>query len=272
MSRDSQTPYTGPIKLVVMDLGGTVNDGPQDLSHLFPNDDGMGVKTPIITFEKIFNKYNMDVDWDTMRKPLGVFKRDHLHEILKLPAAAAEFKKAQGREWSEDDLDDMFAQFRELVVEVALTDEIIRPIDGCKECIDQLRSAGIIVGCDTGFPKEAYDAIYAELAKTHGIEFDVTSDSENVRGRPSPFLVYDCMDKANVYPAEAVVKGDDIEAGLHEGRNSGAWTVGFYASGTHDYERLQKARPDYLIPSVKYLPEIIFGEIQPRLLRGERPG
>ena len=264
--------YTGRIKLVVMDLGGTVCDGPQDLSKIIPNDDGYGVKTPIITFEKIFKNYNMEVDWETMRKPLGVFKREHLHEILKLEDVAAEFKKAQDREWTEDDLDDMFAQFRELVVEVALMDDIIRPIDGCKECVDQLRAAGIIIGCDTGFPKEAYEVIYETLAKKYGIEFDVTADSETVRGRPTPFLVYDCMDKANVYPPEAVVKADDIEAGLHEGRNSGAWTVGLYASGYHDYERLMKARPDYLIPSVKYLPELIFTEIQPRLMRGELPG
>ena len=77
---------------------------------------------------------------------------------------------------------------------------------------------------------------------------------------------------ANIYPVEAVVKADDIELGLHEGRNSGAWTVGVYATGVHGYERLQMANPDYLIPSVSYLPELIFTQIQSRLMRGEMPG
>ena len=44
------------------------------------------------------------------------------------------------------------------------------------------------------------------------------------------------------------------------------------ASGVHGYERLQKADPDYLIPSVKYLPELIFNQIQSRLMRGDQPG
>ena len=264
--------YAGPIKLVILDIAGTVCDGHQDLSHLYSNDDGRAVKGPVIAFEKIFQNYKMDVDWATIRKPMGVFKKEHLRKLLEDEDVADQFTKMQGRDWTEDDLEEMFAQFRPTVAKVVVTEELVRPIDGVKECVDQLRAAGIKIGCDTGYPKEAYEAIYRTLADKHGIEFDVTADSESVPGRPSPFLVYDCMSKANVYPPEAVVKGDDIEAGVHEGRTSGAWTVGFYASGDHGYERLLSARPDYLIPSAKYLPELIFTEIQPRLMRGETPG
>ena len=35
----------------------------------YPNDDGKGVKAPAITFEKIFQKRKMDVDWATIGKP-----------------------------------------------------------------------------------------------------------------------------------------------------------------------------------------------------------
>lgn len=80
------------------------------------------------------------------------------------------------------------------------------------------------------------------------------------------------MSQTNVYPVEAVVKADDIELGLHEGRNSGAWTVGVYASGVHGYERLQMVNPDYMLPSIKYLPELIFTQIQSRFMRGGQPG
>ena len=48
------TRYIGPIKLVILDIAGTVCDGPQSLSHLFPNDDGLAVKGPVIVFEKMF--------------------------------------------------------------------------------------------------------------------------------------------------------------------------------------------------------------------------
>ncbi len=62
--------YTGKIKMVVLDIAGTVCDGPQDLRHpSYPNDDGKGVKAPAIAFEKIFQKRKMDVDWATIGKP-----------------------------------------------------------------------------------------------------------------------------------------------------------------------------------------------------------
>ena len=264
--------YTGPIKLVIMDIGGTVCDGPQDLRHDYPRDDGLAVKGPVIVFDQIFQKYEMDVDWATIRRPMGKFKKEHLRDILQFEEVTEKFRKAQGRDWTEDDLDDMFDQFRPTMAQVAVTDDLIRPFDGVKECVDRLHAAGILVGCDTGYPQETCDAIYSTLSENFGITFDVTADSENVRGRPTPFLVYDCMSKANVYPPAAVVKADDITAGVQEGCNSGAWTVGIYATGAHDYETLKKLRPDYLIPAAKDLPDTVFDQIQPRLKRGELPG
>ncbi len=264
--------YTGPIKLVIMDIGGTVCDGPQDLRHNYPRDDGLAVKGPVIVFDQIFQKYEMDVDWVTIRRPMGKFKKEHLRDILQFEEVTEKFRKAQGRDWTEDDLDDMFDQFRPTMAQVAITDDLIRPFDGVKECVDRLHAAGILVGCDTGYPQETCDAIYSTLSENFGITFDVTADSENVRGRPAPFLVYDCMSKANVYPPAAVVKADDITAGVQEGCNSGAWTVGIYATGAHDYETLKKVGPDYLIPAAKDLPDVVFNQIQPRLKRGELPG
>ncbi len=266
------TRYTGPIKLVILDIAGTVCDGPQDLKHLYPSDDGLAVKGPVIVFEKMFQKFGMDVDWPTIRRPMGKFKKEHLAEILAFDEVAAMFRQAHGRDWTETDLNEMFDIFRPTMAEIAVTDELIRPFDGLKEAIDELQSAGILVGCDTGYSKEACEAIYRTLDETHGIRFDVTADSENVRGRPTPFLVYDCMYKTNIYPPAAVIKADDITAGVQEGANSGAWTVGIYATGAHDYETLRAAGADYLVPGAKNLPELIFNEIQPRLMEGALPG
>lgn len=264
--------YQGPIKLVILDIAGTVCDGPQDLRHLFPNDDGLAVKGPVIVFERMFRKFKMDLDWATIRGPMGRFKKDHLRDILSIPEVSEQFQKIHGRNWTEQDISEMFEMFRPEMAKVAVTEELIRPFEGIKEAIDKLRAAGIKAGCDTGYPKETCDAIYGTLAKKYGVIFDVTADSENVRGRPTPFLVYDCMYKANAYPPAAVVKADDITAGVHEGANSGAWTVGIYATGAHDYETLRRAGADFLVPGARYLPDLIFSEIQPRLIRGDLPG
>ena len=264
--------YTGPIKLVILDIAGTVCDGPQDLNHLYPNDDGLAVKGPVIVFDKMFNKFGMDVDWETIRRPMGKFKREHLADIMAFDAVAAQYRAVHGHDYTESDLDEMFNIFRPTMAGVAVTEDLIRPFEGLKEAIDRLQADGILVGCDTGYPKETCDAIYGTLEEKHGIRFDVVADSENVRGRPTPFLVYDCMYKANVYPPAAVIKADDITAGVEEGANSGVWTVGITETGAHDRDTLMKAGAHFTVPGARDLPELIEKEIQPRLLRGELPG
>jgi phosphonoacetaldehyde hydrolase len=264
--------YRGQVKLVILDIAGTICDGPQDLRSLYPNDDGLAVKGPVIVFEEMFKRYDMQVDWATLRKPMGKFKKEHLKEILQIPEVEAQFRKVHKRDWAQKDINEMFDHFRAQMAEVAVRDELIRPFAGVKEAIAQLQDEGIYVACDTGYSAEACEAIYGTLASRHGIKFDAVADSEGVRGRPTPFLVYDVMDKLSVYPPAAVVKADDITAGVQEGANSGAWTVGLYRTGAHNFEQLRDAGADFLVPGARYIPDLVFGQIQPMLMRGERPG
>jgi phosphonoacetaldehyde hydrolase len=185
---------------------------------------------------------------------------------------ASLFEKQYGRAWAEKDLEAMFADFRPILDEVIVREDLARPIDGTKECIAALRDGGMIIGCDTGYTASASKLLNAVLAKQYGIRFDVTTNAEDVKGRPSPFMVFACMDKADVYPVEAVVKVDDTCAGMHEGRNAGAWTVGVYGTGNDTYEQLNEVEPDFLVASIAYLPDIVYGQIEPRLRRGELPG
>ena len=97
--------YTGSIKLVILDIAGTVCDGPQSLSHPFPNDDGLAVKGPVIVFEKMFQKFGMNVDWETIRWPMGKFKREHLADIMAFEDVAGQYRKVHGRDYKESDLD-----------------------------------------------------------------------------------------------------------------------------------------------------------------------
>ncbi len=264
--------YAGKIRLCVLDTAGVVCDGPQDLRHIYPGDDLKGCKAPVIPFVEALRRHRLTVDWATVRKPMGVFKRTHLQMLLEDESVKAQFRKEYGRDWNEQDLDRIFQEFQPLLDEVIVKDELSTPIPGTLECVRKLREADIVVGCDTGYTVSASTALRKVLKEKHGLEFDVTTDAETVKGRPSPFMVLDLMNKANVYPVEAVVKVDDTAAGMYEGRNAGAWTVGLYMTGSNDYEQLAKAKPDFLVPSIKYVPEVIFYQIEPRLRRGELPG
>jgi phosphonoacetaldehyde hydrolase len=264
--------YTGKIKLAVLDTAGTVCDGPQDLRHIYPNDDLRGCKAPVIPFEELFKRHHINLDWQLIRKPMGMFKKTHLKMLLEDGEIKEQFRREYGRDWTEKDLDGLYGEYLPLLNDAIVRPELAKPIDGAKECIDKLREAGIIIGCDTGYTKASSTALNRVLEKDYNIIFDVTTNAEEVKGRPSPFMVFDCMDKANIYPVEAVVKVDDTEAGMYEGRNAGSWTVALYATGSNDYDKLARAKPDFMIPSIKYLPEIIFFNIEPALARGQRPG
>src|SRR5580704_7215577 len=54
---------------------------------------------------------------------------------------------------------------------------------------------------------------------------------ETPTGRPSPLMIYKTCAELGVWPLSRVVKVDDAEAGIAEGRAAGCFTVGVSASG-----------------------------------------
>ncbi|MDZ4055129.1 MAG: phosphonoacetaldehyde hydrolase, partial [Phenylobacterium sp.] len=54
---------------------------------------------------------------------------------------------------------------------------------------------------------------------------------ETPEGRPSPLMIYKACADLGVWPLSRVVKVDDAEVGVAEGRNAGCFTIGVAASG-----------------------------------------
>lgn len=269
--------YSGKIELAVLDTAGTFCDGPCDLRHRWPLDDLRGCKAPVVPFYEALLQFGIELDWASIRKPMGNFKPTHLEMLLNLPEVEVQWQEKYGRKWNKEDFDKVLATFRPLMTKYIVDEDLAKPIDGAVECIEKLRKAGILVGCDTGYYQEDSKALNKVLESKFGLKFDVVTNAEKVPGRPWPFMVYDCMLEAQkltkkVIPIESVVKIDDTAPGMLCGNNAGCWTIGLYASGSNDYDTLAASKPDFLVPDVSYVPEIIFGQIEPRLKRGERPG
>jgi len=264
--------YTGKIHLAVLDTAGTFCDGPQDMSHRWALDDGRGCKAPVVPFYEALKMNGIELNWASIRKPMGNFKPTHLRMLLELPEVIEQFQTKFNRMPNEQDFEKILADFKPLMSKYIIDEDISKPIEGSLEAIAKMREAGIIVGCDTGYYDADSKMLNKQLEEKYGMKFDVTTNAEIVQGRPSPFMVYDCMAKANVHVIESVVKIDDTAAGMICGNNAGCWTIGLYATGSNEYDQLKASKPDYLVPSVKYVPEIIFYDIEPRLRRGERPG
>lgn len=269
--------YTGKIELAVLDTAGTFCDGPGDLRHRWPLDDLRGCKAPVVPFYEALKEHGIELDWATIRKPMGNFKPTHLRMLLNLPEVSQQWEEKYGRPWNETDFDNILATFRPLMTKIIVDEDLAKPIEGAAECFNELKKAGILVGCDTGYYQEDSQRLNKVLAEKYNLVFDVATNAEKVPGRPWPFMVFDCMLEAyklnkKVIPVEAVVKIDDTAAGMKCGNNAGCWTIGLYASGSNTYEELAASKPDFLVPDISYVPEIIFGQIEPRLRRGERPG
>lgn len=269
--------YTGKIELAVLDTAGTFCDGPCDLRHRWALDDLRGCKAPVVPFYEALKQFGIECDWAAIRKPMGNFKPTHLRMLLDLPEVSSQWRQKYGRDWTEEDFEAVLAVFRPLMSKYIVDEDLAKPIDGAVECINELRKAGILVGCDTGYYEQDSLALNKVLEDKYGLKFDVVTNAEKVPGRPAPFMVFDCMKSAweltkKPIPVEAVVKIDDTAPGMKCGNNAGAWTIGLYASGSNTYDELAAAKPDFLVPDVSYVPEIIFGQIEPRLRRGEKPG
>ncbi|MDR2075551.1 MAG: HAD hydrolase-like protein [Desulfovibrio sp.] len=267
-----QRGYRGKTSLVVLDLAGTLCDGSQDLRRRWPEDDMLGCKAPVLPFYALFQRHGITLEWPVIRQFMGMYKPDHLRLLLELPEVREQYLRLYGHPYTRGEYLAWLEEFRVLLAQFALDDDLARPVDGAGQCLAELRQADILVGYDTGYFNGIANALVQKLADQHGLFLDVGSNSDVAHGRPSPGMIYDCMMKAKVWPSEAVVKVDDTAAGILSGNNAGCWTVGIYASGSHTYDKLQTARPDFLLPSIKYLPALIFSSIDPRIRAGGRPG
>lgn len=270
--------YKGPIKLVVLDWAGVTLD--------------YGCYAPAVVFIEVFKRKGIDISMEQARGPMGRFKRDHIKCILEwYPDVSARWKEKYGREWTDEDVGDMFENlFKPLQLEVIRNYSGLIP--GTLDTVEWLRGRGIKIGSTTGYFREAAEINLEEAIKQR-YKPDATFCSDDVpAGRPSPWMVMRNMMETNVFPPAAVVKVDDTVVGVEEGLNTGTWAVGVSKTGTlvglneaeirdtptakleamveAANDKLRRAGAHYVIEEISQLPHVIM-EIEERLRRGERP-
>jgi phosphonoacetaldehyde hydrolase len=106
-----------------------------------------------------------------------------------------------------------------------------RLIDGAVAVVEALRAEGIKVGSSTGYTREMMAPVLREAA-AQGYDPDhLVCSGETPAGRPTPLMIYKACAELGVWPLTRVVKVDDTDAGVAEGRAAGCFTVGIAASG-----------------------------------------
>jgi phosphoglycolate phosphatase-like HAD superfamily hydrolase len=67
------------------------------------------------------------------------------------------------------------------------------------------------------------------------------------------------MEVTHTTDVHRVMKVGDTPADIQAGINAGVYTIGVL-SGAHDADSLKKAHPNYIIPTIAKLPELLLQE------------
>jgi phosphonoacetaldehyde hydrolase len=200
--------------LVIFDWAGTMVD--------------FGCEAPVKALIEAFGAEGVVIDEATARLDMGKAKVDHVKALLADPAVNAAWRTRHGRSPGVADIDALMARLGPLMREYAAQASTLIP--GARDTFERLLAAGLRVASSTGYTRDMMEPVLARaLAQGYAPEHVVCS-GETPTGRPSPLMIYKACAELGVWPLSRVVKVDDAEAGIAEGRAAGAFTVGV-ASG-----------------------------------------
>jgi phosphonoacetaldehyde hydrolase len=271
-----QTPYTGPVRAVVLDWAGTAVD--------------YGCIGPVAVFMEVFKRRGVQVTTEEARAPMGLMKKDHVRSMCQSESVAAKWRKAHGREPDESDVEAMYADVEPLLVSTVA--HYADPIPGLSKALAAFQRDGIRIGSTTGYTAPMMAVLAPEARRRGYIPDSIVCPSDVPAGRPYPWMCYQNAINLQVYPMEAMVKIGDTVSDIDEGLNAGMWTIGVAKTGNelgmteaevaalaaHDLrrgldaidERFRKAGAHYVAESIEQCPPLI-AAINARLAHGERP-
>jgi len=271
-----KTPYTGPVKALVLDWAGTAVD--------------YGCIGPVAVFLEVFKRRGVEPSIEEARTPMGLMKKDHIRAMCAMPELAARWAAVHGKAPNEADVDAMYQDTEPLMVDCIKDHAELIP--GLLEAVAHFRDMGIRIGSSTGYTGPMMDVLRPEAAR-QGYEPDAVYCSTDVpAGRPFPWMCYRNAMDLGVYPMEAMVKVGDTISDVQEGLNAGMWTVGLSKSGNElglpldevetlataeltarlcvIEDRLLEAGAHYVVEDITQVPAVL-ADINERLSQGEHP-
>lgn len=201
--------------LVIFDWAGTMVD--------------FGCHAPVSALRAAFALRAVTISDSQARRDMGKSKDDHVRALLADTCVAQAWEKAQGRRSNEGDVRALMIDLSPLMREQAA--RAAQLIDGARIVVEALRAEGIKVASSTGYTREMMLPVLQAAAAQGYAPDHVVCSGETPQGRPSPLMIYKACAELGVWPLSRVVKVDDTEAGVREGRAAGCFTVGVSASG-----------------------------------------
>jgi phosphonoacetaldehyde hydrolase len=201
--------------LVILDWAGTMVD--------------FGCQAPVIALKEAFARRGVALTDSQARRDMGKAKEDHVRALLQDPAVAKGWEEARGVAPAGTDVAALMTDLGPLMRDQAA--RAARLIDGARCMVEALRAAGVKVASSTGYTRDMMAPVLSEAAAQGYIPDHLVCSGETPVGRPSPLMIYKACAELGVWPLSRVVKVDDTESGVAEGRAAGCFTVGVAASG-----------------------------------------
>ena len=121
--------------------------------------------------------------------------------------------------------------------------------DALPAYFERLRTAGVKIGLNTGYPHRLQDAILDKLNLAEMVDA-YTSAQEVPCGRPSPYMVHSLMAKTGVQDVRLVAKAGDTERDIGEGLNAGCGQVIGVLSGADNAACLEAAGAHTIVGNI----------------------
>ena len=201
--------------LVIFDWAGTMVD--------------FGCNAPVIALLEAFKRHGVRITDAQARRDMGKAKIDHVRALLQEPTVAAAWLQARGTVNMESDTAVLMADLGPLMRDQAA--RASKLIDGALGTVAALQAEGLRIASSTGYTREMMAPVLSAAASQGYAPETVVCSGETPAGRPTPLMIYKICAELGVWPLSRVVKVDDAEAGVAEGRAAGCFTVGVAASG-----------------------------------------
>lgn len=211
----SAPPRLSDFSLAIFDWAGTMVD--------------FGCRAPVEALLTAFGRHGVSLDETAARADMGKAKDVHVRALLARPEVAAAWRAAHGQPPGEADVALLMADLGPLMRDAA--ERAARLIPGAPETVAELRRAGLKIASSTGYTREMMQPVLACAADQGYSPDHLLCAGETPEGRPSPLMIYRACADLGVWPLSRVIKVDDAEAGVAEGRAAGCFTIGLAASG-----------------------------------------
>lgn len=194
-------------------------------------------------------EFGIEPTMDETRKPMGMFKHDHINTMLHMNRIAHAWEDTHGDAPTDADVDAVYSHFEPKLL--SILDQFSNPKPGVLDTVATLREMGLKIGSTTGYTDKMMEIVVTQTAKAgYAPDYWISPDGTDGYGRPYPYMIFRNLETLHVTDVRKAVKVGDTLSDIREGKNAGVFTIGVtegssqMALSQSEFEALSPAEQD----------------------------